>query len=132
MNYSPDKPAIFDKLKIHFPHLEETWEKGIAITYGDTVYCKHRLPPDVQAHEEIHVMQQERIGKDAYVEKYLTNPHFRFLMEAEAYKYQVIFLRNFVKDRNKLFKLIHKLALDLSGPVYNNICTYDEAMKAIK
>lgn len=127
---STQKPRIYEMIKSRFPEVE--WDDGIAITYGNTVYAKYPLAPDVASHEEIHAYQQEGIDPDEWWKKYLTNTQFRLSQEAEAYKFQAKFIRQVIKDRNTAFKLIHRLAIDLSSPMYGNMCTYSEAMSLIK
>lgn len=117
-------------IKSRFPEVE--WEDGIAITYGNTVYSKYPLSPDVSAHEEIHVYQQEGIDPEIWWKKYLTNTPFRLSQEAEAYRMQARFITANIKDRNMRYKLIHRLAIDLSSPMYGNMCTYSEAILLIK
>lgn len=132
MNYCSDKPEIYTKIIKFFPEVD--WEQGIAITYGDTVYAKYPLRPDVASHEEIHVYQQKDFegGPEAWWKEYLTDKKFRLRMEAEAYKYQVKFITQTLKDRNRRFRLIHSLALDMSSTMYDNMCTYSEAMKFLQ
>lgn len=128
--FSPDKPEIYRKIIAKFPLVD--WEKGIAIAYGNTIHSKFILRADVQAHEEIHILQQKALGAEKWWEMYLTNKTFRKEMEVDAYRHQVFFLRQQIKDRNKLHKVIHSLAIDLAGPMYDNMITYSEALKLIK
>lgn len=127
IQFSKEKPEIYQTLHDKFG---VEWENGIIITYGDTVYCKNPLRPDLVIHETIHCYQQEKDPK-AWWDKYLEDPKFRLSQEVEAYKAQIKFIKDVVKDREKRFKMIHMLRVDLSGPTYGNICTYNETRELL-
>lgn len=129
MIYSNKKPAIYEKCKERFG---VEWDKGIIITFGDTVYCKFPLLPDKEAHEMVHVQQQSKMDKDLWWDKYLNDPTFRLSQEVEAYQAEADFVKKHVKDRNQIFYLIDQMRDDLSSSIYGFICTYQEAKKLIK
>jgi len=130
INISPENP----------PHnirelCEATFDlegKDVVFTFGDTVYNVHTdLDYGLIAHEATHTRQQG----DAPVEwwdNYLHDKEFRYSQEAEAYRAQYYEYMKQTKDREKLFQVLHKLANDLSGPMYGWVCTLQEAMKIIK
>ncbi len=132
MNFCTDIPEIYFTIIKIFPSVD--WHKGIAIAYGDTVYAKYPLRPDVASHEEIHIYQQKDFpgGAEAWWKKYLIDRDFRFSQEKEAYTFQGRFLRRATKDRELRYRLIHQCALDLSSAMYDNMCTYEEALKILK
>lgn len=107
------------------------WSKGVVITYGDTVYCKFTLSPDLLVHEGIHVKQQAKIGKDVWWEQYFNNDSFRLSQEKEAYIAQSKWLKRHIKDRNKRFVYLNKIATDFSSSMYGNIITKEEANKLL-
>jgi hypothetical protein len=127
MKISTDIPKIYSKIHEKFG---VNWDDGLAITYGDTVYAKFPLAPDVAVHETIHI-EQQKIGADEWWKNYMESEQFRFDQEVPAYQAQVKFLRLKIKDRNQLFQSITKLAKDLSGPMYGNLCSLDFARKLI-
>lgn len=69
------------------------WDDGIAIAYGDTVYSKNPLTPDIEAHEECHLAQQEEIGAGEWWDRYLSDRDFRFEQELLAYRVQIAYAR---------------------------------------
>ncbi len=100
-------------------------------TYGDTIFVPDsgRLDEALTAHEETHMRQQ---GEDSegWWDKYLESEQFRLQQELEAYRKQYkVFKKG--KDRNKIFMFLHKIATDLSGELYGNIISYEEAKKKI-
>lgn len=132
MNFCTDIPEIYFKITKVFPDVD--WNKGIAIAFGETVYAKYPLRADVASHEEIHIYQQKDHlgGPVGWWKEYLTDKNFRLAMEKEAYQYQVKYIRKAVKDRNLRYRLIHQCALDLSGTMYDNMCTHSEALEFLK
>lgn len=110
------------------------FNKGIVFTYGDTIHSKDPIPRDLMVHELTHVRQQREIegGADAWWEKYLSDDEFRLSQELEAYRKQYQWVKNNVKDRNQQAKDLQFFAQCLSGPMYGNLMTQREAMKAIK
>ncbi len=130
MKYSPRKPEIYEKIIKYLPHAD--WDKGIAICYGDTIYSKNPISPDIASHEEIHMYQQQELGPEEWWDKYLKDKAFRFSQELEAYQYQVKFIKLVIKDRNVKYKMIHRLAIDISSDMYDNMISYSQAMTLLK
>lgn len=130
--FSYDKPPCWQKIVDFFPDdAERIWKEGMAITYGDTVYSKYKLRPDVAVHEMVHIEQQKGIDKDEFVDRYLSDPVFRIHVEEPAYKAQAEYIKDCVSDRNLRFRLIHQLALALSGPMYGKMMSYSDALKLL-
>lgn len=102
-------------------------------TYGDTIYNPHAIPmtEDMFAHEYTHSVQQGD-SPAAWWDNYFKDGQFRYKQELEAYRVQLNFVKAKNKDREKVFKLAHDLAKHLSGPMYGNLSTYSEALKAIR
>ena len=128
MKISHEKPTIYEKLKEVF---NVDWDKGITIAYGDTVYSKFPLPPDLKVHEQIHLDQQKALGVEEWWKQYIESREFRLSQETPAYKAQVDFIRKNVNDRNARFAMIDKLARDMST-LYGDMVTYSEAKELLK
>ena len=98
---------------------QEKWgvnfEAGVIFTYGDTIYAKN----------------QAFYGKEMWWYRYLKDDDFRLAQELEAYRNQVKWFNNNIKNRNERFKMINKIARDLSGSMYGNIVSYQEALRII-
>lgn len=105
-------------------------DKNVVFTYGDTIHARCYISDDLYVHEETHSKQQEEIGKDMWWRMYLSNPDFRLRQEAEAYRNQYRFFKT--NDRERNAKFLYKIATDLSGRTYGNICTFAEAKKLIQ
>ncbi len=121
-------PAVYQKCHEVFG---VEWDDGIVITYGDTVYSKFPISPDLKVHEVTHVIQQREMGKDVWWKKYFEDVEFRLSQEKEAYINQSKWIKNNVKDRNERFRRLNKIANDLSSFVYGNIISKSEANKLL-
>jgi hypothetical protein len=115
-----------------FPRLEE-YKKKFKITpytifaYNKEIYANGELSDDLLIHELKHIEQQNRIGADKWVDKYLSNKNFRLNEEVEAYKAQIAFIR----DRNDKYKLKVDCAKNLSSDLYGDIISYEDALNAL-
>lgn len=126
-----EKPEIYETLKEKFG---VDWDGGVVITYGDTVYHspKYTLPIEKIIHEQTHIEQQTAMGAKEWWDKYLEDIPFRLSQEVEAYKREAYFIRRTIKDREKVFRYIHRICLDLSSFIYGNIVTYSQAKELLK
>lgn len=128
MMISKEKPPNWDKL-VELYKVE--WGPTV-VTWSPNVHCAWELTGDTLAHENVHIGQQDRIGVEEWWRRFYEDPAFRYEQELEAYRVQYQYLREHVKDRNKLNLEALRLASYLSGEMYDNIVTKEEALKAIK
>ncbi len=107
--------------------------KNTVATYGDILYnpgC-HEISTHLMAHEETHTVQQGD-SPDAWWDKYLKDPKFRLEQEIEAYANQYA---SYCKKQNRherQWKYLVSLAEFLSGRMYDNLLSLEEAMEIIK
>lgn len=92
--------------------------------YDKVIYCDYELPEHLQVHERRHLIRQQKMGVDEWVERYLTDTKFRLNEEVIAYKEQL----ESVKNRSARHRLRIQCANDLASPLYGNIVTLQEAM----
>lgn len=127
VDYPPE--GIYEKCR-------ELWgvdfDRGTVFTYGDTIHSKRPLTEDLIQHELTHVRQQTAIGKEKWWDEYFSDDHFRYTQELEAYRAQYKWVRDNVKDRNIQARLLDSYARLLSGEMYGNIMTWNEAVSVIK
>lgn len=119
---STEKPSLYEKIKDIFGI---DWEKGVVITYGDTIYCKYPLSEDLMIHEATHVKQQTDMDKDEWWGKYFLDKEFRLSQELEAYNNQMHFI-NKTYNRDYRRKLRNKILHDMTT-MYGSMCTKKEA-----
>jgi len=122
---------IYDRAREQFG---VDFEKGVVFSYGDTLYARYSVDPDLFEHESTHGKIQIAFpgGPDAWWERYFTDAQFRFEQELIAYRAQYRFMKTQVKDRNQQNTLLWGYARDLSGKMYGNIVLFSEAIKLIK
>ena len=127
MKLSKKKPKIYDRIKATFPSVE--WDRGLIITYGDTVHCKFDIGPHKEVHEGVHVKQQLEMGKEKWWDMYIEYPAFRLLQEIEAYTAEVAFMRDHTEltTRDQRRHYLKQIVENMSGPMYGNICTRKQA-----
>jgi hypothetical protein len=99
--------------------------------YGDAVYVPsgHDLPLHLQAHELTHLIQQDGDPVEWW-DKYLKDSDFRLSQELEAYRKQYEHLTKFSNRQQRRWWL-DRMSRDLSGPMYGNLTSKDEAKEAI-
>lgn len=126
MKIEHTKPAIYDRCKEAFG---VDWDKGVIITYGDTVYCKVELPDHLIAHEQTHIAQQQAYGVDKWWDRYFIDKEFRLSQEIEAYRNQAKFLKNNYRrqSRREIMRQIYK---DMAK-YYGGMCSEEEAEKLL-
>ena len=102
-------------------------------TYGDCIYNPLKAPVDkfLVAHELVHKDQQgDQPAK--WWNKWMDDDAFRFEQEWQAYFVQFAVIKKDVKDRNRIARVLHALAGDLSGTMYGKLCSYTEARQLIQ
>jgi len=126
MKFSNEIPEIYYQCREKFG---VDWNKGITITYGDTVYSNRPISEDLKVHEEVHVQQQIIMGKDIWWNKYLTDKEFRLSQEVEAYRRQIGYIKMFYNRKTR--RMIEKHIVDSMATLYGGMCTKDEARKLV-
>lgn len=128
MTISTEIPPVYKRCRELF---KVDWNKGIVMTYGDTIHYKwgDLLPEDFLVHEQVHVTQQMKMGKEVWWENYFVNKDFRLSQEIEAYRaqWQWILLYGSRKLRRERERSILK---DMST-LYGDMCTEEEARNLI-
>ncbi len=106
---------------------------GMVFCYGDTIYSPDagELPPDVIAHEKVHMEQQ---GEDplGWWDKFFTDPAFRLAQELEGFRAQYDYCVKHQPDRNARARSLHFLATNLSSAAYGRMISFNEAREKIR
>ena len=111
-----------------FPSLRDN--KRLIITYYPNVYVYGGiLPPQLKAHELIHIEQQSVLTPERWWYQYLNDSEFRLSQEIEAYAHQLIQYDAFPKRIREYSKFM--IAQDLSSEFYGNIISFGEAESRI-
>ncbi len=130
---SHEKPESFFKtLREKFGESAD-WDKGTVIAVGDTIYAKDDMPQSLIVHEVTHLEQQKKIGVEKWWNQYLNDGKFRLDQELEAYRAQAQHIKNDPKTSRQVYRsTVSWLAKGLSGSMYGNIISYEEALRLIK
>jgi len=112
------------------------WNDGIIFTYGDQISNSiGRMSADLLVHEMNHTKQQLAIdffdGPDKWWKRYLEDKKFRYEQELECYRLQHKWLKEVNKNKQETWMFTQHYANSLSGPMYGNLVSFDEAMEAI-
>lgn len=128
MKRSKQKPPIYDRLVEKFGI---NWSTGIIITYGDTVHCRYKISNAKVAHEKTHIKQQAAYGVEAWWDRYIEDPAFRLSQEIEAYRNELNWIASHIHDLRLKRTLTDDILRDLSGYIYGNLVTVDQARKLL-
>lgn len=132
MEIVKELPPNYDAIAkaFHFSSLPASFEP--IFTYGNILYNPFggNVSPDLMAHEETHVRQQEQIGVEAWWNFYMTDRNFRMKQEAEAYQNQYRFILEHY-SRPERRRALQRLASDFSSALYGNLLTKKEAEQII-
>lgn len=121
------------KKQAEFPLLE-TYKKAFPVddrtifAYKDTIYCDYELPNHLVIHEITHLNQQERDGLEFWVNNYLKDPEYRLRQEVEAYRNQIMSIKD---SRGRALTLMNS-AQALSSGLYGDLVSYAKAMHLLK
>lgn len=122
-------PNLADILE-RFPGLRI---EQIVFAYAPAIYAPGLGPGDtlshpLMRHEEIHIVQQARVGGPAaWWRMYLEDDAFRLEQEIEAYRAQV----RAVPNRAERRRLTAKVVKDLASPMYGRIVTKEQARRLL-
>lgn len=126
-----ERPPVYDAVCAAF----NINPQSAVFTYGEDIYNPNNidLPEHILIHEAMHVEQQKLIGgPELWWGKFLREPSFRVDQEAQAYGAQYAYICTYTKGREQQFKVLRNLAQILSGKLYNNVVSGNEAMALIK
>lgn len=130
MKLSSQIPDIYPRLHDKFG---VEWDRGLIIAHKGVIHSKGMfLPEQKYVHEEVHIQQQEKMGVDKWWDKYIDDPEFRKLQEAEAYREEMKYVEKNIKDRNLKYRIKHDIAVTFASEIYGGIITYSEALKLIQ
>lgn len=121
MKFKPNKPSLVHILKWKFPAI---MDDTTIMVWGDVIYTPHKLSPQLLAHEKVHIKQQRNkpLGLIWWF-RYTLSPKFRLKQEIEAFRAQY--------GANRTQDELYTIATNLSGEMYNNIISFEEAAKQI-
>lgn len=124
-------PPNYDEILTHFPNAKNN---NVVFTYGNILFSptSTNIPKDLLVHEETHSKQQKnhKGGIVGWWKQYINNKEFRVKQEVEAYQNQYNYIKNHY-GRSIRRRLLRKISKDLSGKLYNNCMSFEEAKRKI-
>ena len=109
-----------------------SFDDGIIFAYNRHIYTKYPMPDYKEVHENTHLLQQTLIGSaDVWWEKYLEDKEFRLEQEIQAYKAEMRYVKEYIKNREIVAQIRHQNAIDLSSEIYGKIISYTEAHRIL-
>jgi len=107
--------------------------KTIIFAYGDKLYNPGggHIDESLMVHEETHERQQKAIGIEEWWKRYLADDDFRLSQEVEAYRNQYEHAKK-ILSRPARRALLKHIINDLSGKMYGNIISAEEAERLVR
>lgn len=127
--YPPNYKAICKA----FPAVK--YSRNVVFTYSPSLYIPNgsdQVMQDLMVHENYHQERQVNVGgPEKWWDLYLKDPKFRAEEELGAYQRQYKYARKHYA-RQVFSQLLDRIAGDLSGPMYGNIYSKEEAKDLIR
>lgn len=138
-------PPLYSRIVEAFPYIKG--RPGILFAWGDRLYYPNPttkaqdLPVWIEAHEEVHGKRQMENFSDYYQEaiedwwdKYIADPEFRLQEEIPAHQAEWRAYRDTFPENSPFdpCPYLTRVAERLSGPLYGNLISYEEARKVIQ
>lgn len=125
------RPPNFERIQDAFP---KSVNPGVMFAYAGNIYNPSGIviPPELIAHEEVHLKRQESFGADNWWNLYLVDSEFRYYEELLAH---VAELKAFmIGDRNAKARGLMRTACRLIAPLYNYQPprSYQEAVRDLR
>lgn len=106
---------------------------GIIFAYAPNIHApgNQKIPPDLIAHEMMHIQRQQEIGVEIWWENYLTNPDFRYWEEVLAHRVEYNHLIQVSANRNTRRMALKHVSKKLAATLYKTGITREQAVNDI-
>lgn len=107
---------------------------GTMFCYGETIYnpSGRPIPEPLIIHEGVHSARQQEAGVDHWWARYVEDAPFRFDEETIAHMAEVRAFALQCRDRASRRIYARDAAKRLSGPLYGNIASFEDARAALR
>lgn len=124
-------PPNYAKIVAAFPHVEHN--RHVLFCYGRFIWNPYgcTLAERDHAHEKVHSNRQGD-NPEAWWERYLADPVFRFEEEVLAHVVEYAFVSGPDTARNERRFYLNHIAERLAGPLYGRLITKDLAKRLLK
>lgn len=126
-----ERPPNFDKILAVFPL---AMSPSVIFAYGDKIFVPggKEIPPEILAHERVHCERQLMMGVEAWWDRYLIDPRFRYEEELLAHQVEYSFLRGLYPGQARKKSILKHVAGKLSSRLYGAMVSLEQAKKALK
>jgi hypothetical protein len=122
------KPPVYDRCDARF----NIKGKPVLFSWGDKIFnpANVDIPRYLLAHEAVHGERQLKMGIEGWWDAYLEDEAFRFEEERMAHRAEWLAYSKWCKLEQRA-PYLEAVAARLSGSLYGNMVTLDEARAAI-
>lgn len=124
------RPPIFEDIARIFPGAHNI---NVVFAYDNAIYnpSGNEIPPELMAHETVHIERQNEIGVNEWWAMYLSDAAFRFQEELLAHIAEYNAYCEQRPSRQLKRKFLHQIATRLSSKLYGRMISYNGAKEAI-
>lgn len=108
-------------------------KEGVIFAYGDRIFNPSgiQIPPSLLDHERVHCERQRMMGVDAWWNKYLVDPKFRYEEELLAHRAEYAKASEGANRQQRRYHL-HHIAKRLASPLYGRVRSLEQCKKDIE
>ncbi len=107
--------------------------KGVMFAYDGAIYnpSGQAIPPQLIAHENVHLERQKIIGAEVWWSRYLTEPEFRYYEELLAHRAEYKWLIGAALNRQERRTALVLTAKRLASALYGSMVSVNRAKEDI-
>lgn len=131
MPIKKSRPPNFSKIVDVFPMARGP---TVIFAYAPHIYVPGGgiLSQALLAHEGIHIQRQQLIGVEAWWDRYLVDPQFRWDEELLAHRREYQVMRNMARTEKAQQMALKEVGRKLASPLYGRMVSTEQAMKYLK
>ena len=107
---------------------------GVIFAYAPFIYAPHHrpssIPPELLAHEEVHLVRQEMMGVEKWWNVYISSGQFRYVEELLAHRAEYQFLSGLSRQVRR--SALKQVAQKLAAPLYGRMVSVDMAARQLQ
>ncbi len=107
---------------------------NVYFTYGETVFMASTgmtLTPSLEAHEKMHCIRQQG-DPETWWRRWLAEPEYRLAEELAGHQAEWMTIKMLGKSRNDRRFHLRQIAERLSGALYGNLVSFEDAKRLIE
>lgn len=106
--------------------------RGVIFSYAPDIYAPGgHVPPELIAHEAVHIHRQEKIGVEEWWDLYLASFDFRYEEELLAHRAEYQHMISGAVPRQMRRSALKQVAKKLASPLYSRMVSINQAAEDI-